>query len=147
MTLRRKLLLVALSTLALPWAGWLYVRQMEHLLRNSQEQALLAIAFALDRGLVAVGADLPHGDQGWYVQNATQPIVIDGNDSDWAPFSRWVQHPWTGVDVQLAADPVWLYMRSTCRRRGWWGKCWRHIHGLEVPAKASTRSSYPSKTT
>ena len=49
MTLRRKLLLVALSTLALPWAGWLYVRQMEHLLRNSQEQALLATAFALDR--------------------------------------------------------------------------------------------------
>ena len=29
MTLRRKLLLVALCTLALPVAGWLYVRQME----------------------------------------------------------------------------------------------------------------------
>lgn len=111
MTLRRKLLLVALSTLALPWAGWLYVRQMEHLLRNSQEQALLAIAFALDRGLVAVGADLPHAEQGWYVQKATQPIIIDGNDSDWASLARWTQHPWQGVDVQLAADQAWLYMR------------------------------------
>jgi dedicated sortase system histidine kinase len=111
MTLRRKLLLVALSTLALPWAGWLYVRQMEHLLRNSQEQALLAIAFALDRGLVAVGANLPHAAQGWYVQNATQPIVIDGDASDWARYTRWVQHPWQGVDVQLAADSAWLYMR------------------------------------
>jgi len=111
MTLRRKLLLVALSTLALPWAGWLYVRQMEHLLRNSQEQALLAIAFALDRGLVAVGAQLPHADQGWYVQDASQPIVIDGDDSDWKAFARWEQHPWPGVDVQLAADSAWLYMR------------------------------------
>jgi dedicated sortase system histidine kinase len=111
MTLRRKLLLVALSTLALPWAGWLYVRQMEHLLRNSQEQALLAIAFALDRGLVAVGAQLPHADRGWYVQDASQPIVIDGDDSDWKAFARWEQHPWPGVDVQFAADSAWLYMR------------------------------------
>ncbi len=111
MTLRRKLLLVALSTLVLPWAGWLYVRQMEHLLRNSQEQALLAIAFALDRGLVAVGADLPHAGQGWYVQKATGPIAIGGTAADWAPLKRWAQHPWHGVDVQLAADPAWLYMR------------------------------------
>ncbi|HEX7369603.1 MAG TPA: ATP-binding protein [Rhodanobacteraceae bacterium] len=111
MTLRHKLLLVALSTLALPWAGWLYVRQMEHLLRNSQEQALLAIAFALDRGLVAVGAELPHADQAWYVQNATQPIVIDGKAGDWAALDRWTQHPWKGVDVQLATDSAWLYMR------------------------------------
>jgi dedicated sortase system histidine kinase len=111
MTLRRKLLLVALSTLALPWAGWLYVRQMEHLLRNSQEQALLAIAFALDRGLVAVGAQLPHAERGWYVQDAGQPIVVDGDDSDWNGFARWEQHPWPGVDVQLAADSAWLYMR------------------------------------
>ncbi|MBN8737064.1 MAG: histidine kinase [Xanthomonadales bacterium] len=111
MTLRRKLLLVALSTLALPWAGWLYVRQMEHLLRNSQEQALLAIAFALDRGLVAVGADLPNTGQNWYVQHATQSIVIDGSERDWGPMTRWAQHPWPGVEVQLADDPAWLYMR------------------------------------
>ena len=38
MTLRRKLLLVALCTLALPVAGWLYVRQMETLLREGQAQ-------------------------------------------------------------------------------------------------------------
>jgi dedicated sortase system histidine kinase len=111
MTLRRKLLLVALSTLALPWAGWLYVRQMEHLLRNSQEQALLAIAFALDRGLVAIGADMPTADKGWYVQAAPQPIVIDGSDRDWAPLAQWAQQPWDGVTVQLANDTAWLYMR------------------------------------
>jgi hypothetical protein len=111
MTLRRKLLLVALSTLALPWAGWLYVRQMEHLLRNSQEQALLAIAFALDRGLVAVGADLPRAERSWYVQQATRSIVVDGSERDWASMSTWAQRPWRGVEVQLAHDPAWLYLR------------------------------------
>lgn len=111
MTLRRKLLLVALSTLALPWAGWLYVRQMEHLLRNSQEQALLAIAFALDRGLVAVGARVPNAGPGWYVQSADQPIVIDGSEQDWSSLAKWAQHPWPGTTVQLANDPAWLYLR------------------------------------
>lgn len=111
MTLRRKLLLVALSTLALPWAGWLYVRQMEHLLRNSQEQALLAIAFALDRGLVAVGADLPREERSWYVQQTTRPIVVDGSEGDWLSMSRWTQRPWPGVEVQFAHDPAWLYLR------------------------------------
>lgn len=110
MTLRRKLLLVALSTLALPWAGWLYVRQMEQLLRRSQEQALLATAFALGRGLVAVGANLPTPAHGWYVQRARQPIVVDGYGDDWASLSPWVQHPWPGVRVQLAQDAVWLYL-------------------------------------
>src|SRR5690348_17962462 len=90
MTLRRKLLLVALSTLALPFAGWLYVRQMEQLLRRSQEQALLATAFALGRGLVAVGANLPTPARGWYVQNARQPIIVDGYGDDWA--SRSEEH-------------------------------------------------------
>ena len=110
MTLRRKLLLVALSTLALPWAGWLYVRQMEQLLRRSQEQALLATAFALGRGLVAVGANLPTPADGWYVQNARQPIVVDGYGGDWALLSPWMQHPWQGARVQLAQDAAWLYM-------------------------------------
>ena len=51
MTLRRKLLLVALCTLALPVAGWLYVRQMETLLREGQAQALTASARAMARSL------------------------------------------------------------------------------------------------
>jgi dedicated sortase system histidine kinase len=110
MTLRRKLLAVALSTLALPFAGWLYVRQMEQLLRRSQEQALLATAYALGRGLIAVGANLPTPSKGWYVQNARQPIVVDGYGDDWASLSPWVQHPWPGVRVQLAQDAAWLYL-------------------------------------
>ena len=71
MTLRRKLLLVALCTLALPIAGWSYVRQMETLLREGQAQALLASANAVARSLVVTGAVAPASGRGWYVQPAT----------------------------------------------------------------------------
>lgn len=42
--LRTKLLLLALTTLALPWAGCQYAREMESVLREGERQALLAVA-------------------------------------------------------------------------------------------------------
>ncbi|GAB2536160.1 ATP-binding protein [Rhodanobacter koreensis] len=91
MTLRRKLLLVALCTLALPIAGWLYVRQMETLLREGQAQALLASARAVARSLVVTGAVAPEQGKGWYVQQAPNPITVDGYGDDWAPLTPWSQ--------------------------------------------------------
>ena len=41
--LRTKLLLLALTTLALPWAGCQYAREMEAVLRESEQQSLLAV--------------------------------------------------------------------------------------------------------
>jgi dedicated sortase system histidine kinase len=41
--LRTKLLLLALTTLALPWAGCQYAREMETVLRESEQQSLLAV--------------------------------------------------------------------------------------------------------
>jgi dedicated sortase system histidine kinase len=91
MTLRRKLLLVALCTLALPIAGWLYVRQMETLLRDGQAQALLASARAVARSLVVIGAVHPQESDGWYVQQTPGPITVDGYGDDWAPLTPWAQ--------------------------------------------------------
>lgn len=110
MTLRRKLLLVALCTLALPIAGWLYVRQMETLLREGQAQALLASARAVARSLVVTGAvQPPHGD-GWYVQQATNPIGVDGYGADWAPLTPWSQPLGRHAKVLLAEDDHQLYL-------------------------------------
>ncbi|MDE1885585.1 MAG: histidine kinase, partial [Xanthomonadaceae bacterium] len=67
MSLRFKLLLIALSTLALPLAGWLFVRQMEQLLRQGQEQTLIATANALAQSLDALGAPLPPSGSALYV--------------------------------------------------------------------------------
>jgi dedicated sortase system histidine kinase len=121
MNLRRKLLLVALCTLALPVAGWLYVRQMETLLREGQAQALVASARAVARSLVATGAALPQSGRGWYVQPAANPITVDGYGDDWAPLTPWSQPLGPRGSVLLAEDAGGLYLyvqqRSTQRTR------------------------------
>lgn len=50
-SLRAKLALVSLALLALPWAGWLYVGEMERFLLEGQERALLATARAVATAL------------------------------------------------------------------------------------------------
>jgi dedicated sortase system histidine kinase len=49
--LRARLALVALALLVLPWAGWLYVREMERFLLAAQEEALAATARAVATAL------------------------------------------------------------------------------------------------
>jgi len=49
--LRARLALVALALLVLPWAGWLYVREMERFLVAAQEQTLAATARAVATAL------------------------------------------------------------------------------------------------
>ena len=49
--LRAKLALTALVLLVLPWAGWLYVREMERFLLAAQEEALAATARAVATAL------------------------------------------------------------------------------------------------
>ena len=121
MTLRQKLLLVALCTLALPVAGWLYVRQMETLLREGQAQALVASARALARSLVVVEAPLPPAGNAWYVQHTPTAITMDGYADDWASLSPWAQNFGKNARVMLAEDDHWLYfcidVRATRRRR------------------------------
>jgi dedicated sortase system histidine kinase len=119
MSLRRKLLLVALCTLALPVAGWLYVRQMETLLREGQAQALLASARAVARSLVVTGAVRPHAQRGWYVQQASNPISVDGYGDDWAPMTPWRQALGKHAQLLLAenADGLYLYVDVSDARR------------------------------
>ena len=119
MSLRQKLLLVALCTLALPVAGWLYVRQMETLLREGQADALLASARAVARSLVVTGAVLPEDASGWYVQEATSPITVDGYGDDWAPLTPWSQSLGSSSNSRgkllLAQDSDWLYLYADIR--------------------------------
>ena len=91
MSLRFKLLLIALSTLALPFAGWLFVRQMEELLRQGQEQTLIASARALARSLDALKAELPPAGTAIYIHQAPGRIAIDGSDITGAPSFRIVR--------------------------------------------------------
>ncbi len=83
MTLRTKLLLIALSVLVLPWAGWQLLRQMEALLRQGQEQALLASAEALARAIAASPEVVPARGPTLFVQRLPVPPQADGEFADW----------------------------------------------------------------
>jgi signal transduction histidine kinase len=91
MSLRLKLLLVALSTLALPWAGWQFVRQVELLLRQGQEQALLASAAMLAKALDAHQVAWPPSGPVLYLQHTDEAIVVDGYADDWSTLRPYAQ--------------------------------------------------------
>ncbi len=113
MSLRRKLLWLTLCTLVLPVTGWLYLRQMQGLLREGQAQALTAAARAVARGMLLDDSPLPTADRGWYLQSALNPIAVDGYADDWAPLTPWQQHPVSGQgQVLLAAsgDSAYLFV-------------------------------------
>lgn len=126
MSLRRKLLLVALAMLALPWAGWQFVRQMEVLLRQGQEQTLIASGKALARSLAAIKAELPPPGGALYVHALETPLQVDGYADDWLALRSYSQNLGPAQDAQklkltLAENAEWLYLlvevRDTTRRR------------------------------
>ena len=125
MSLRAKLLLVALSILALPWAGWQFVRQMETLLRQGQEQALLASAEALARGVAVRPGGLPAAGDSWFVHPLDFAPRLDGEDSDWrgataVPLAFGAPRPWVRVVAGRANERLhlWISVDDTSAQRG-----------------------------
>jgi two-component system sensor histidine kinase ChvG len=92
MSLRLKLLLVSLLTLALPWAGCQYAREMESVLREGEKQALTAVAQTIAASLQGRTELLYRGDAPDFaspsgfdlrpVPLAGEPFV-DGNADEW----------------------------------------------------------------
>ncbi len=93
MSIRSQLLIVAFSTLVLPWAGCQYARELEVALRASQEQALLASAGTIANALSAApqrvfreGADSAKFEPGrgdLYVFTLDRQPLLDGYREDW----------------------------------------------------------------
>jgi len=120
MSLRSKLLLIALSTLALPLVGWLFVRQMEELLRHGQEQTLIASARAIARSLLAIESDLPPPGAALYVHPAPARIAVDGFADDWTALLGFAQNAGVPSDAQklkvlLCRDRDGLYLLASVR--------------------------------
>ncbi len=102
MRLRGKLLLVSLSLLALPWAGWQFMRLVAEVLREGQDQALVASAEAVARGLAVRSANLPPAGPSMFAPNLPRAPIADGDDREWRdvpgyPFS----HQGSGFTVHL----------------------------------------------
>jgi signal transduction histidine kinase len=98
MALRRQLLLLASLTLALPWAGCEYIREMEASLREGQQAALRATALAVEARLrsdqdlsARIDASLAGVRQfgaasTLYAHRLPGPVVVDGYDDEWRGF-------------------------------------------------------------
>ena len=123
MSIRLQLLLVALTTLVLPWAGCQYARELETALRSSQEQSLLASAGTIANALSAQPQRVFHdaGDTQAFSAAAgdlyvyplvTQPL-LDGYREDWDVPAEPTPLPTTSgyhASLQAGSTEGFLYL-------------------------------------
>jgi dedicated sortase system histidine kinase len=115
LTLRGKLLFLALAMLIVPWVGWRFVLELEDALRQGQAQALLAVGEAMARSLQALeGEDLVQGPA-WYLHALTRAPRLDGYGDDWAdavPYAQRLPRESAVAPVEVTAaaagDAVYL---------------------------------------
>lgn len=131
--LRTKLLLLALTTLALPWAGCQYAREMEQVLRKSEQESLLAVTTTIagslkgKQELLFRDDSLP--DSGDNDPRDITPVVlsgaplIDGRADEWDTDARnLVRAAGPGTDslrLFAATHERWLYLALLVRDNRW----------------------------
>jgi two-component system sensor histidine kinase ChvG len=113
-SIRFQLLIIALTTLVLPWAGCQYARELETTLRVSQEMSLQAAAGTIAHALSAQAplvfrdpADVQpfDADQGdFYVFSLHNQPLLDGYREDWdIPIEPYALPSATGLNARLQA--------------------------------------------
>ncbi|MBS0613425.1 MAG: HAMP domain-containing protein, partial [Proteobacteria bacterium] len=120
MSIRLQLLLLALTTLVLPWAGCQYAREVQTVLRASQEQALLASAGTIANALSAQPQRMFHssespgrfdaasGDIYAFPLRATP--LLDGYRDDWNIPVAPLPLPAAGLRARLQAGVTDHYL-------------------------------------
>src|SRR3954471_15617704 len=131
--LRTKLLLLALTTLALPWAGCQYAREMETVLRESEQQSLLAVATTIAGSLkgrqeLLFRADSLAALDAGNARDITPVVLsgaplIDGRADEWDTNARnlvRVAGPGNdGLRLLAATHERWLYLALLVRDDKW----------------------------
>ena len=123
MSIRLQLLIVALTTLVLPWAGCQYARELETALRSSQEQSLLASAGTIANALSAQpqrvfqdasdSKPFSAGAGDLYVYPLVTQPLLDGYREDWdVPAEPTALPTVTGYRARLQAGSTdrFLYL-------------------------------------
>ena len=83
MKLGTQLLWLGLSALSLPWAAWVFVGELERLLREGQEQSQQEVSRALADALSMTVPALATSRGGLYVQPSATAPTLDGFATDW----------------------------------------------------------------
>jgi dedicated sortase system histidine kinase len=122
-SIRLQLLIVALTTLVLPWAGCQYARELETALRDSQEKSLLASAGTIANALSAQpqrvfresdagrSFDASRGDL--YVYPLRSQPLLDGYRDDWGVAARPLPLPTStryAARAQAGSTERYLYL-------------------------------------
>ena len=121
MSIRLQLLIVALTTLVLPWAGCQYARELEAALRDSQEKSLLASAGTIANALSAQPQrvfqdyDEPRafaaGRGDLYVYPLPSQPLLDGYRDDWGVAAQPAPLPsTTGYGARALAGSTERYL-------------------------------------
>jgi two-component system, OmpR family, sensor histidine kinase ChvG len=122
-SIRLQLLIVALTTLVLPWAGCQYARELETALRDSQEKSLLASAGTIANALSAQAqrvfrdtddtASFAANRGDLYVYPLHSRLLLDGYRDDWGIAANPAALPGTtgyAARAQAGADERYLYL-------------------------------------
>jgi two-component system, OmpR family, sensor histidine kinase ChvG len=120
-SIRLQLLIVALTTLVLPWAGCQYARELETALRDSQEKSLLASAGTIANALSAQPQRVfrePGDSQGFaagrgdlYVYPLHSQPLLDGYRDDWGLAANPSPLPTsTGYHARILAGSTERYL-------------------------------------
>jgi two-component system, OmpR family, sensor histidine kinase ChvG len=119
-TLRGKLLFLALAMFIVPWVGWRFVLELEDTLRQAQAQSLLGVGEALARSLEALEGDEIFEGPAWYLHTLPRPPRLDGFADDWAtamshaqPLPRDDPEARVRVAAAAAGDAVFLLVDVT----------------------------------
>ena len=112
-SVRFKLLLVSLTLMVIPWAGYRYIEETESFLRRAQENVLLGTAQAIATVLhnrhelferVIQLKDTLSSPGNLYVHRLESPIQLDGYTEDWAELADRAEHFGPEYRLQGAED-------------------------------------------
>jgi two-component system, OmpR family, sensor histidine kinase ChvG len=121
-SIRLQLLIVALTTLVLPWAGCQYARELETALRGSQEKSLLASAGTIANALSAQPQRVFH--------DGGETAAFSANAGDLYVYPLTSQPLLDGyrADLGVAADPVAMATATAYRARLQAGATERYLY-------------------
>ena len=122
MTLRKQLIIVSLCLLALPWAGCQYVKEMESVLRQNQQQLLQSavkpithiVKNTLIEQLTTITAETDLTPKTLYSPYRNSPIAIDGYDDEW---KRYSHHALAFSDSKIANKNTNSYFQVSSNKK------------------------------
>lgn len=107
-SIRKKLLLLSIAVLSLPYMGYQYVREMEHYLREGLETSLTGTASNVSGALSGRDDLFPQSEERsipLFIHPMKQVVQLDGYPEEWTAWLDWADSQ-SSIEGTLAAKIV-----------------------------------------